>query len=84
MRMVVERIAELRSIPIRDIIAARAIDATTALVLAGRGAWKRSPVGLAGDRLKSRQICSRRNRERDWTFGFRRLEVEELADFVIH
>jgi hypothetical protein len=53
--MVVERIAELRSIPIRDIIAACAIDATTALVLAGRGAWKRSPVGLAGDRLKSRK-----------------------------
>ncbi len=44
----------------------------------------RSPSASRSDRLRSRQICSGRNRERDWTFGFRRLEVEELADFVIH
>jgi hypothetical protein len=34
--------------------------------------------------LEVAPICSWRCRERDWTFGFRRLEVEERAGFVSH
>jgi hypothetical protein len=45
--MVVGRIAELRSIPTRDITAPHAVDATTALVLAGKGIVEIDPLRLA-------------------------------------
>ncbi len=49
----------------------------------GKGSLETIPRRASRRPLEVAQICSRRYRERDWSFGFRRLEVGELAGFVI-